>query len=250
MTRRNGNDASAADSTSVSELPVEWLPLDELVPHPQNYNAHPPDQIVHLQASLMEFGWYRNVVLARGQVILAGHGIVSAARELGWTHAPTLRLDLDPDSAAALKVLALDNEVGRFAERDDRALTELLKQINDESETGLLGTGYDENILAGLIMLIRPPEEIARLDGAAEWVGMPAYDAEENPWQLRVLFDTPEQRVEFLERFGIKDELTYTHAVRKVISARWPKETEPRNTTAMRWEEVAEAGAVEATPDA
>ncbi len=63
------------------------VPIAELKPHPRNYKKHPADQLAHLEASLKQYGQFRNVVVARDSTILAGHGVVAAdaaaALELG-----------------------------------------------------------------------------------------------------------------------------------------------------------------------
>jgi len=130
-------------------LPVLLLPLADLKPHPRNYRTHPEDQLAHLEQSLREHGWFRPIVVANDNTILAGHGIAEAARRLGWTEAPVVRLDLASDSPKALKVLTADNELGRLAIPDDTALASLLREI--DTDLGLLGTGFDDQALRDLL---------------------------------------------------------------------------------------------------
>lgn len=187
---------------------TEVVPAETLRPHPRNYKAHPDDQLDHIAASLRQHGFYRNVVVARDGTILAGHGVVEAAtKKLGWTEIPVIRLDLDPESRLALKVLASDNELPKFAETDDRALTELLREVaGDESVGGLIGTGFDEQMLAALVMNTRPASEIANLDAAAEWsgAGMPECDPGSLVFRLVVLFRSESDRNSFVEKFRIQ----------------------------------------------
>lgn len=68
--------------------------LVDLREHPRNYRKHPASQVAHIAASLTEHGVYRPVVIARDNTILAGHGVVLAARSLGWTEIPVHALDL------------------------------------------------------------------------------------------------------------------------------------------------------------
>jgi len=124
--------------------PVEPVPLADLRPHPGNYRTHPPEQIAHLAASLSAHGVYRNVVAARDGTLLAGHGVVEAARSLGIDAIPVRRLDLDPSDPRALAILAGDNTVARLAADDDAALAALLDGIRAEDRARLLGTGYEE----------------------------------------------------------------------------------------------------------
>jgi hypothetical protein len=135
-------------------LTVEQVELDQLHPHPQNYRSHPDEQLHHIRESLLAHGYYRPVVVARDNTILAGHGVVQAAQELGLTVAPVVRLDLDPMDPRALKVLTGDNELARIAIDDDQLLVQLLEVIQAEDQAGLLGTGYDDDSLAALQALL------------------------------------------------------------------------------------------------
>jgi hypothetical protein len=183
--------------------PVEVVPVSSLKPHPRNYQEHPDDQLEHLMTSIRESGIYRNIVVARDGTVLAGHGVMEAVRRLGLETVPVHRVDVEPDSAAALKILTGDNEISHLAAVDDRALTEILREIA-QSEAGLVGTGYDEAMLANLVMVTRPRSEIQDANEAAQWVGMPQYDAEaaSPTMKLIVNFETEEAREKFLEEIG------------------------------------------------
>ena len=183
---------------------TEQVALADLKPHPRNYRSHPDDQLEHLMESLREHGWYRNVIVARDNTILAGHGIVLAAQRMGYTEGPAIRLDLDPGEPRALKVLAGDNGLGHLADVDDRLLSEILKEVKDRDVDGLLGTGYDEAMLANLVMVTRPAHEIRDFNEAAEWAGMPEYDPEAAPLSLVVKFENEDDRADFLQRTGLR----------------------------------------------
>lgn len=250
---------SPATTETALETPAPALvPLSELRPHPRNYRHHPERQLIHIAMSLHQNGFYRNVVAARDGTILAGHGVVLAAplvaamrsrmrvggiesfvayaelleedheerralfaveRDLS-ARVPVIRLDLDPEDARAKKILAADNELGRFAEDDDRALTELLREINENDGDALLGTGYDPEMLAALAMVTRPAHEIRDLNEAREWVGMPDYhESEGERFQLVVTFETAAARKRFVEEKEIAVIKTVGDAT---WSARWP----------------------------
>ncbi len=201
---KKSSSKKVAEEVSVAAPAVEVVPLSSLKPHPRNYRNHPEDQLSHLIESLKQHGWYRNIVVARDLTILAGHGIAEAARRLGLKEAPIIRLDVEPSSPHALKILTGDNELGRFAESDDRALTELLKEIAGADDLGLLGTGFDEKMLAALVMNTRMASEIANIDEAAEWVGMPEYDEGGPQIKLVVTFPTEEDRDAFVKQNGFR----------------------------------------------
>lgn len=187
---------------------TEIVAVTDLVPHPRNYREHPDDQIEHLVQSIRANGLYRNIVTANDLTILAGHGVVLAARKLGIEHVPVVRLDLDPGDPRALKVLAGDNEIEHLATQDDRALSELLKEIHEDDVTDLLGTGYDEMMLANLVFVTRSMSEIADFDEAAEWVGMPEYEQLVQPLKIIVSFANEQDRQSFADllSFDLTDE--------------------------------------------
>ena len=198
----------------------EDVALDTLKPHPSNYQAHPDDELAHIMESIKTHGFYRNIVIAKDGTILAGHGVTEAARKLGYDAVPVIRTPYASDDPRALKLLAGDNEIRHLAEVDDRALTELLRELN-ESEIGLLGTGYDEMMLANLAMVTRPADEIADLDAAAQWVGMPEYDAGDGRIQIVVNFANEEDRQAFCRMLDI--EAVTTAGKGNAASIWWPK---------------------------
>lgn len=185
-------------------VPRERVRVDSLTPHPLNYKGHPDDQIEHIVASIRENGVYRNVVVARDGMILAGHGVCLALKKMGREWVDVVRLDVGPMDARALKVLAGDNEIGHLGEVDDRALSELLKTIQTEDVSGLLGTGYDDSMLANLVFVTRPASEIRDFDAAREWTGagMPEYDEGGEPHRVIISFKSDKDRDLFLSSIG------------------------------------------------
>lgn len=211
---------------------AESMPLSELKPHPRNYRSHPEDQIEHVVASLRDVGVYRNVVAARDGTLLAGHGVVEAARRAGMTEISVVRLDLDPDDPRALRVLAGDNYVSHLAHDDERALTEMLKELRDS--VGLEGTGFDDRMLAALAMVTRTEAEIEDFDAAAEWVGMPEADSGTRSVVLVVEFLTEADREEFVR---IKEVRTTRRG--RVWGAKYPDSfADQEDVTSVRWEAV------------
>ena len=138
--------------------------ISSLKPHPRNYRDHPSDQLDEIEESLSVYGFYKNIVVSQDGYILTGHGVVLTAARMGLEKIPTKEVPIDHDHPKALKLLAGDNELSHLAMDDDRVLTELLKEIHETDETGLKGTGYDEQRLAMLLMVTRPASEIADFD--------------------------------------------------------------------------------------
>jgi hypothetical protein len=186
-----------------NEFKTEIVRVDSLKPHPRNYKSHPADQLLQIKSSISQHGLYRNIVTAQDGTILAGHGVWQAVVEMGWETIPIIRLNILADSPAAFKVMVGDNEINHLAETDDRNLTEILKQINETDENGLLGTGYDEMMLANLLFVTRPESEIHDFNEAAQWVGLPAYGESVKPLQINISFRNNADREEFARRTGL-----------------------------------------------
>ena len=71
---------------------IKDLPLKQLEDWPRNYRKHPADQIKRLVDSLKRNGQRKAVVVQEStNRIIAGHGVVEAARSMGWE---TIRCDV------------------------------------------------------------------------------------------------------------------------------------------------------------
>jgi DNA modification methylase len=123
--------------------------LADLKPHPRNYNAHSAAQVAKIAASLTAFGQVRSIVVWRG-TILAGHGVVLAARSLGWAE---LRADVvdELDEARALAYVAADNELARQSDPDLAQLAAILQESRDADPALLLAIGYTDGEFAALL---------------------------------------------------------------------------------------------------
>ena len=185
----------------IAPFKTELVPISSLHSHPQNYREHPDDQVEHLVKSLSEHGVYRNIVATKDGTILAGHGVYKAAAKLGLKDIPIIRLNLNPNDPQAIKILIGDNEIEHLAEQNDRLLADLLKQLKDE--TDLLGTGFDDMMLANFLMVTRPKSEIKDFNEAAEWIGMPEYNLVDEPLKLVLVFRNQKDRTEAAEKLGL-----------------------------------------------
>lgn len=224
---------SEADNKTPAKFRTELVELKSLKPHPRNYRKHPADQLEHIKQSLREHGFYRNVVVAKDSTILAGHGVVQACGEEGILKVPVIRLPIEPDSPQALKVLTGDNEISHLGEIDDRLFTELLKEIKELDTAGLLGTGYDDMMLANLVFVTRAETEIPGFDAAAEWAGMPGDTSGDVPLKLVISFRTQEDR----ERFVKESSLQIDKREAQTWMTRWPW-TERQDWAAIKLEKA------------
>lgn len=201
------------------DLNIEIVPIETLKPHPRNYRSHPDDQIAHIAHSIKTNGFYRNVVISQDDYVLAGHGVVLGAKKNNLTEIPVVRMPFPHDDIRAIKLLTADNEISHLAEDDDRLLSELLKEVQSCDIDGLLGTGYDEMMLANLVYVTRPKSEIRDFDDAALWVGLPEYQEESEEHRLYIRCDCQEDIEAFVEKY--KTEIHFERRGRSYIGL-WP----------------------------
>jgi hypothetical protein len=112
--------------------------------------------------------------------------------------------------------------------------TEILKEIRDTDPFGLIGTGYDDMMLANLLFVTRPESEIASIDEAAHWVGMPEYEDGKKPIQLVISFRTEEDRVRFVQEYNLQ----ITKRETRTWMTWWPVR-ERNDTSSVRLEKTA-----------
>lgn len=218
-----GRRLKAVKPPPVEALPTEVIAVDQLRPHPQNYRAHPPDQLAHIEASLREHGLYRNVVIARDNTVLAGHGVMMAAQLAGMETIEVKRADVDPFEPSALRLLTGDNEIARLVDVDDRQLTEILRNLQLEDPAGLLGTGFDEAQLANLIYVTRPQHEVESMDEAAHWAGMPEFTGTRtHQITLTLLFEDADEREALAKRLKLKAIRKSSDDLQRLWSCRFP----------------------------
>ena len=65
------------------DLVVSTLPVASLVPYAENARTHSPAQVAQIAASIAEFGFVNPVLVDAEGVLIAGHGRVMAAKQLG-----------------------------------------------------------------------------------------------------------------------------------------------------------------------
>lgn len=104
------------------------MPIDKLVPYAGNARTHSDAQVAQIAASIREFGWTNPVLIRDDFTTIAGHGRVLAARKLGLTAVPCLRLSHLTDAQVRAYVIA-DNKLSENAGWDDAILSSELKAL-------------------------------------------------------------------------------------------------------------------------
>ena len=120
---------------------VQEVTLTSLVPYERNAKIHGADQIEKLKASIQEFGFLTPCLIDRNYNIIAGHGRVMAARELGMETVPCVFIEGLTDTQRRAYILA-DNRLGELGEWDMDAVNVELLEL-DEMDFDVSLTGFE-----------------------------------------------------------------------------------------------------------
>jgi DNA modification methylase len=69
---------------------VEMRPVTDLIPYVRNARTHPPEQVAQIAASMRRFGFTMPMLVAEDGTIIAGHGRLLAAQQLGIPAVPVM----------------------------------------------------------------------------------------------------------------------------------------------------------------
>jgi len=117
-----GTTKELASRTADRALQVIYKHLSELKPDPRNARTHPKRQIEQIVASIGEFGFTNPILADPEGNLIAGHGRLRAAKQMGLEQVPVI--ELAGLSDAQKKALRLaDNKIALNAGWD----TEILK---------------------------------------------------------------------------------------------------------------------------
>jgi ParB-like chromosome segregation protein Spo0J len=119
--------------TTTSKTPIAQIQLvavETLKPNPRNARTHSKRQIKLIAESLRAFGFLNPVLIDENRMIIAGHGRVEAAKRLGMTDVPTLRVDHLTDDEKRAYVVA-DNQLAARAGWDNDILAIELQHLTE-----------------------------------------------------------------------------------------------------------------------
>lgn len=123
-------------------MPKRIASLDDLRPDPHNLRQHGEDSIGMIAESLQTFGANRAIVVDEDGVVLAGNGVLEAARQIGIQRVKTISVDGNEVVAVQVKHLTeeqkrlyavADNRAGELSSWDTDALAEAVRNGLDVS---------------------------------------------------------------------------------------------------------------------
>ena len=107
-------------------------PVEQLKPYANNPRTHSKKQIRQIADSIREFGWTNPVLVDADGGVIAGHGRIAAAKLLGMTDVPVLRLEHMSEGQRRAYIIA-DNKLAENAGWDTDLLAIELQGLLDLS---------------------------------------------------------------------------------------------------------------------
>jgi ParB-like chromosome segregation protein Spo0J len=114
---------------------IEAVTLKDLKLNPRNARTHSKRQIKLIADSLKAFGFVNPILIDEDGMIVAGHGRVAAAKRIGMTEVPALRIEHLSDDEKRAYVLA-DNQLAARAGWDPDILAMEVDVAFDVTATG------------------------------------------------------------------------------------------------------------------
>ena len=121
-----------------NRLTVEYWPVDRILPYAANARTHPEAQVAQLVESMRAFGFTQPCLVDADGCLVAGHGRLLAAAQLGLTEAPVIRLGHLTEAQVRAYRLA-DNRIALNSEWDEELLAQELAAISEDYDLASLG---------------------------------------------------------------------------------------------------------------
>jgi DNA modification methylase len=140
----------------MAALKISYKDPGQLKPRGRNPRTHSPKQIKQIAASIAEFGFISPVLIDGSDGIIAGHGRVDAAKLIGMTDVPTVRVDhLSPAQIRAYVIA--DNKLAENAGWNPHLLALELQELSVELNFDVTITGFET---AEVDLLIRDLDDV------------------------------------------------------------------------------------------
>lgn len=123
---------------------LELWHVERLKPYDRNARTHSATQISKIAASMAEFGFTNPVLVDSKDGIIAGHGRLLAAKELGLSEVPVIVLDHLTDAQRRAYIIA-DNQLATLSGWDSDILAKEIAALAAEGfDVGLVGFSDEE----------------------------------------------------------------------------------------------------------
>lgn len=113
------------------KMETKLVAIASLIHDPQNARKHTKKNLDALVQSLEKFGQRKPIVVHRG-VVIAGNGMMEAAKSINWKEITVTEVPDDWDDTKAKAYAIADNRTAELAEWDNDILAETLIELQDE----------------------------------------------------------------------------------------------------------------------
>lgn len=126
---------------------IREVNIENLKPYERNAKQHSADQVQKLCASIREFGFISPCLIDSEYNVIAGHGRIMAARDLGMESVPCLFIEGLTDEQRRAYILA-DNRLTELGEWDMDMVAEELQALSEEGfDIDLTGFTSDDGVI-------------------------------------------------------------------------------------------------------
>ena len=123
---------------------IELWNLARLKPYEKNAREHSQEQVGQIAASIVEFGFLNPILVDSNDGIVAGHGRLSAAKELALGVVPVVVLDHLTENQKKAYIL-VDNKLAENATWNEDLLAEEIIKLNlQDFDLNILGWSDEE----------------------------------------------------------------------------------------------------------
>src|SRR5579863_3607799 len=112
-----------------TKIAVVYLPITALRLDPANPRVHSARQIRQIARSIDAFDFSVPILADEEKTVIAGHGRILAARQLGLTEVPVILLEHLSEAQRRAFMIA-DNKLTENAEWDEHLLAEQLRDLS------------------------------------------------------------------------------------------------------------------------
>jgi DNA modification methylase len=126
----------------MAALKIAYKDPGQLRPRGRNPRTHTAKQIKQIAASIKEFGFINPILTDSADGIIAGHGRAEAAKLIGMSDVPTVRVDHLTPAQIRAYVIA-DNKLAENAGWNSELLTLELQELSVELNFDVTVTGFE-----------------------------------------------------------------------------------------------------------
>ncbi|HRJ66361.1 MAG TPA: site-specific DNA-methyltransferase, partial [Alphaproteobacteria bacterium] len=141
--------------------PVVYRNISELKPYKNNARTHSKKQVKQIATSIEQFGFVNPALVDDDDNLIAGHGRVAAAKEIGLQTVPTIKIThLTPEQIKAYRLA--DNKLAELAGWDDDILKIEFQHLQEFADVlDLTVTGFE---VAEIDILLGNSEKVEEAD--------------------------------------------------------------------------------------